>query len=106
MRFARSFSVAVSVIAVAVTALAQNPTFTARTDLVLVPVLVTDKNQNPVSGLQQSDFTILDNGREQKIAVFEEIKSTDAPIHRATREGFFSNSLADGGGPPRRLTII
>src|SRR5277367_2682305 len=49
--------------------------FTAGAKLVLVPTLVTDKSGNHISGLRQEDFTVLENGAEQKIATFEEITS-------------------------------
>jgi len=45
------------------------PTFRARTRLVQVDVVVRDKN-GPALGLNQDDFTLLDNGKPQKIAVF------------------------------------
>ena len=49
--------------------------FAAGAKLVLVPTLVTDKSGNHISGLKQEDFTVLENGAEQKIATFEEITS-------------------------------
>jgi len=50
------------------------PAFTLHTGtrLVLTDVTVTDKVGNPVHGLTPSDFRILDNGRRQKLASFEE----------------------------------
>jgi hypothetical protein len=41
--------------------------FTSRTDLLLVPALVTDKSANHITGLQEEDFSLLANGTEQKI---------------------------------------
>ncbi len=45
-------------------------------------VVVTDKSGKPVSGLQQSDFTLLDNNQPRKIAGFHayggETRSTDS----------------------------
>jgi VWFA-related protein len=79
--------------------------FTSRTALVLVPTLVTDKSGNHILGLKKEDFTVLENGAEEKLATFEEITS-DA--HRWTRPGNpneFSNSLA-GGPSARRITLI
>ena len=61
------------------------PTQTLRTgvQLVVEDVVVTDKNGTPVHGLQQSDFTVIENKAEQHIKGFEEhagdaIKSPDA----------------------------
>ena len=38
--------------------------------LVQMSVVVEDKKGNPVSGLKQEDFTVLDEGRPQQIAFF------------------------------------
>jgi VWFA-related protein len=81
--------------------------FTARTELVLVPVLVTDKSGAHISGLKKEDFTVLENGAEQKIATFEEITSDP---HRYSRPknpnpNEFSNSVA-GPASNRRITLM
>ncbi len=39
---------------------------------VLVDVIVTDKNGNPVKGLKQDDFRVLEQGKKQSISYFEE----------------------------------
>ncbi len=49
----------------------QTPTFTANSNLVIVDVTVKDKSGKPIEGLTQDDFTILEDGKPQKIAVFE-----------------------------------
>jgi Ca-activated chloride channel homolog len=41
-----------------------------RTELVAVPVTVTDDRGHPVSGLRQDDFRVFEDGRPQPIAVF------------------------------------
>jgi len=41
-------------------------------------VVVTDKSGNPVPGLQQPDFTLLDNKQPQKILSFEAVRRGDA----------------------------
>lgn len=46
---------------------------------VLVDVIVTGKDGNPVTGLPQSAFTITDNGKPQKINFFEENGTHPAP---------------------------
>ncbi|HEX4486652.1 MAG TPA: hypothetical protein VH088_10320 [Terriglobales bacterium] len=50
-------------------------TFTSRAELVLVPVLVTDKQGNHINGLKKEDFTVLENGAEQKVVTFDEVTS-------------------------------
>ncbi|HYG80208.1 MAG TPA: VWA domain-containing protein [Pyrinomonadaceae bacterium] len=41
-----------------------------RTDLITVPVVVTDSKGRRVPGLSQTDFSVLDNGREVPISTF------------------------------------
>lgn len=82
------------------------PTFSSHTELVLVPALVREKSGASISGLAQSDFTLLENGAEQKIAVFEEIKTAAArfawpPLSAAEFSNYSGSQPAT-----RRLTII
>jgi VWFA-related protein len=51
-------------------------TFRATSELVLVNVTVRDKNGNFVSNLKPSDFTLLEDGKPQKIVSFD-IENTD-----------------------------
>ena len=50
---------------------AQAPTFRATTRLVPLPTMVTDAEGRLVPELTQEDFTILDEGKPQEIALFE-----------------------------------
>ena len=79
--------------------------FAAGAKLVLVPTLVTDKSGNHISGLKQEDFTVLENGTEQKIATFEEITSDPHRLSRPKNPNEFNNALA-GGASARRVTLI
>ena len=72
-----------------------NVTFTSRAELVLIPTLVTDRSGAHVTGLTKNDFTILEDAVEQKIAAFEEIKSSEQRAFRSTNPDEFTNS------PPR-----
>ena len=51
---------------------------------ITLDVLVTDKSGKPVSGLQQQDFTLLDNKQPQKILSFEGVQGaaskSDQPV--------------------------
>jgi hypothetical protein len=79
--------------------------FTVRTELVLIPTVVTDKSGNHVTGLKKEDFTVLEDGAEQRVTTFEEV--TGSPL-RATRPEVpdeFSNSVAAEPGA-RRITVI
>ncbi|MGD1213543.1 MAG: VWA domain-containing protein [Terriglobales bacterium] len=79
--------------------------FTARSELVLIPTLVTDKSGNHIGGLKKEDFTVLENGAEQKIATFEEITSDAHRLSRPKNPNEFSNSLA-GEPSNRRITLM
>ena len=48
-----------------------------QTELVVLPVSVTDAKGNAVLGLQQQDFHVYEDGRLQKIAMFQQ---GDTPI--------------------------
>lgn len=52
--------------------------------LVQVSVVVEDKKGNPVSGLKQEDFTVLDEGKPQRIAFFT--AATPPPAAPATEQ--------------------
>jgi VWFA-related protein len=45
-------------------------TIRANTRLVMIDVVVTDKKGQPVTGLKAEDFTVEENGKKQKVAVF------------------------------------
>jgi VWFA-related protein len=53
--------------------------FTANSNLVIVDVTVRDKAGQPIEGLKASDFTLLEDGKPQKISVFEFQKLTNEP---------------------------
>lgn len=52
------------------------PPLKVTSNLVLVRVVVTDRNGHPVPGLHEGDFKIFDRGKEQSIAHFEEAPSS------------------------------
>ena len=88
---------------------AQVATLRAFSNLVVIDVVVTDSNKNPVHGLKQSDFTLLENGKEQNIRHFEEHKPGPArSIALAPKlpAGLFSNiSAAPTNGPVNVLLL-
>lgn len=79
--------------------------FSARAELVLIPTLVTDKSGKHITGLKQEDFTVLENGAEQKIATFEEIASDAKRWSRPKNPNEYSNALA-GEAAARRITLM
>lgn len=48
------------------------PTFKTGTRLVTLDIVVTNGKGDPISGLKQEGFEVLENGRPQSIATFEE----------------------------------
>ena len=57
--------------------LLQAAVFTGHTELVVLPVIVTDAHGHRVAGLTQENFRVLEDGRPQPISVF---RYGDAPI--------------------------
>jgi VWFA-related protein len=80
--------------------------FTARTQLVLVPVVVTDKSGAPIPGLTKESFKVLENGKEQPIAVFEEVRPGATKAQRSPRPANEFSNVLSGTEAPKRLTII
>ena len=47
------------------------PTFRTGTTLIPVDVVVKDKSGKVIEGLKQSDFAVLEDGKPQKISIFD-----------------------------------
>ena len=83
----------------------QRATFRSQTNLVLVPVEVRNHNQH-VAGLDKDKFTLMQDGKPQKIAVFEEIRTTTERLARVpVGKQEFSNQY-QGSPATARYTII
>jgi VWFA-related protein len=54
-------------------------TFTANSSLVIVDVTVKDKSGKVIEGLKQDDFAIFEDGKQQKVSVFEFQKLSSDP---------------------------
>ncbi len=83
--------------------------------LVQVSVVVEDKKGNPVTGLKQEDFTVLDEGKPQKIAFFTAAAppSTQMPeltaAHPASllpANAFTNRYDLKGQDPPAAVTVV
>ncbi len=53
--------------------------FSTNSNLVIVDVTVKDKAGKPIDGLKASDFTVLEDGKPQKVSVFEFQRLTSDP---------------------------
>lgn len=74
-------------------------------NLVLVPVVVTDKHGQHVSGLKAEDFEIQEDGKAQKISAFEEITAETTPASRpVVAANSFTNQVM--AAHPKKLEII
>jgi VWFA-related protein len=81
-------------------------TITSSTELVLIPTVVNDKTGSHLSGLKKEEFALKQDGKSQPIAIFEEVKTNAAPLHRSEGErGTFSN-VEPGVSGYHRLKII
>jgi len=81
-------------------------TFTSSTELVLIPTIVHDKSGSHISGLAKSEFSLKQDGKNQPIAVFEEVKTSSERAHRSgVGQETFSN-FEPGTGGYHRLSII
>ncbi len=54
-------------------------TFTANSSLVIVDVTVKDKTGNAIDNLSKKDFTVLEDGKPQKVEIFEYQKLSMEP---------------------------
>ena len=83
------------------------PVIRTTTRLVQISVAVTDKRGLPVTGLKKEDFTILDGGAPQKVAVF----SAEAPVTasqppRTLPPNIFTNRHDRLGEPPGSKCVL
>lgn len=93
----------------------RGPALRVLTRLVQVSVVVQDKNGQPVTGLTKDDFTLFDQGQEQKINFFSELSNQAPPVMTASSgdsgvaaatERTFSNRFEQKAGAPNSVTVI
>jgi len=86
-------------------------TFRAGIDVIQLDVSVLDKNRRPVRGLNAGDFTVLENGKPQRIVAVTEVGAEESdPVPTAwmrhTAPDIATNDLADQLGPGRLFAIF
>jgi VWFA-related protein len=80
--------------------------FRSQTEVVEVPALVTDKSGHPLRGLSKDDFKIFEDGKERRIASFEEVNAaTSNPAAAPAPVGQFSN-IAEQIRQARSVVVI
>ncbi len=81
-------------------------TFTVQTELVTVPVVVTDKSGAHIHGLKKEDFTLLEEGAEQPISVFEEVRPVSTGSQPDTGPADRFSNLRAADSSHRQLTMV
>jgi VWFA-related protein len=114
----RASIVAVVVTAVSVAGAQQPPppessgqTFRSSVDVIEVDVSVLDKDRRPVRDLRQADFTVLEDGKPQKLVSFARLDAEEHDPTRSARMSFAGtdiadNSLAERLGNGRLFAIV
>jgi VWFA-related protein len=76
--------------------------------LVQANVIVNDKHGNPITGLSQKDFTILDNGNQQEIRVFAAQTNLPSTSFHSTilPPGTYTNRPEEQTNIPASVTVI
>ena len=64
---------------------AQQPTFRANVNVVQLDISVLDKDGRPVKGLAANDFTVLEDGKPQKVVAFGAVDVAEAVSSTMTR---------------------
>jgi VWFA-related protein len=82
------------------------PTFKSQTTLVEVPAVITDKHGKQIHGLKQEDFQVFENGKEKKIAVFEEVTASNERIPAGNRAANTFSNVTVNAQDRHALTII
>jgi VWFA-related protein len=84
------------------------PVFSRDIELVKVDVVVSDKSGNPVTGLKQEDFTVLDQGQPQAINSFEVVNVRDQPVGGApaTSRPKVASNMGPKGPPGRSFVVV
>jgi VWFA-related protein len=90
---------------------AQEPSFRAGVDVIEMDVSVLDKDRHPVRGLTAADFTVLENGKTQRIVSVSSVEAAQrdpvrsAWMRYATRD-VVANDLADELGDGHLYAIV
>src|SRR3954469_23344853 len=81
------------------------PTFKAKAELVLVPVVVNNKRGEHVHGLKKEDFVIVEDDKAKEITVFEPVHTEPRVMKLASAHDVFTNTVKPGA-TQARVTII
>src|SRR5215207_7908087 len=78
------------------------PTFRTSVEAVQLSVIVTDTSGNPVAGLREEDFEVLENGVARPITTFAGV---DIPMER-TERSVAKSDVVSNDSPPGRVYVV
>jgi VWFA-related protein len=81
-------------------------TFKARTQLVLVPVVVTDKGGKHIAGLTKDAFRLEEDGKARDVALFENVVPGSAMNTDARPATSLASNFSADGVHPRHFSIV
>ena len=89
----------------------QQPVFRADVDIIEMDVSVLDRNRRPVRGLTAADFTVLEDGRPQRVVAVSHVDLADQDRVRSARMRYVTrdvaaNDLSDQLGDGRLIAIV
>ena len=89
----------------------QQPVFRAGVDVITLDVSVLDKDRRPVRGLKPEDFTVVENGKTQRIVTVTEMAGADrdpspSAWMRHVPPDVSANDLTDMTGDGRFVAIV
>ena len=89
----------------------QIPTFRTGVDVIRLDVTVLDRSRRPVRGLTADDFTVVENGKEQRIVAVVEMAAADedptpSAWMRHVPADITANDLTDMAGDGRFVAIV
>src|SRR5947199_4328457 len=81
------------------------PIFKTKAELVLVPVVVTDKKGEHIHGLTKDDFAIVEDDHSKEIKDFEAVHTAPRLMQQASSQELFTNTVKPAE-TQARVTII
>src|SRR3954469_10935537 len=81
------------------------PTFKSKAELVLVPVVVSDKNGAHVHGLKKEDFAVVEDQKEKEFLAFEAVHTEPRVMQLANAHDVFTNTVKPEA-TQARVTIV
>lgn len=85
---------------------AATPTFQINVNRVLVPVVVRDKQGNPIADLKKEDFEVFDNGKPRSVSAFNVEQRGHAEEHVEAGTAPASNAAPQTARPEQRFIVF